>query len=468
MSYEVNGGKGSGNFGHAGIIGKRGGSSRKTSMRVSRSKVIQTVFDDINDADSVDKGFTDVGAKNLDELTKNTQAKQHIYNGHRIEGKLIWMHPDNRLLKDKDIVGDSEEDIASVTDNKNKISVDKKSKAVLMSHYKGSGKSNSEDVVIDGNHTLRAYKDLAKQGKEYLVPVLVVKQKEIDRFEAENDDYHDREPTLISTRKVSSEKIDLNSIYSKFDEMQEILNGGKGSGNHGHAGRPGKRGGSGKGTTNSKATQATLEKIISKYPYDAKAGIRNEAMTELCKEIGYDAKPELIDEKEFNETIEQEGLEKLYRGINDSPNAQKYIKEFKEGELWCGNGYHGSGTYATDYYLGAQTYAGGNKNNIIEMALKKDAKVLDVSNRDEFGAFREKRGNLTLEYGRKAEEYARKGDSKNAEKYSDLQATMATLDDGIMAAYMGYDAIKVPAETGSIVDETFVIVLNRGKLIVKR
>ena len=38
-----------------------------------------------------------------------------------------------------------------------------------------------------------------------------------------------------------------NLLKNKIAELEAYLNGGKGSGNFGHAGRPGQRGGSGKG-----------------------------------------------------------------------------------------------------------------------------------------------------------------------------------------------------------------------------
>lgn len=42
-------------------------------------------------------------------------------------------------------------------------------------------------------------------------------------------------------------KSDLEKIEERVDKLEKLINGGKGSGNFGHAGRPGKRGGSGTG-----------------------------------------------------------------------------------------------------------------------------------------------------------------------------------------------------------------------------
>ena len=59
-------------------------------------------------------------------------------------------------------------------------------------------------------------------------------------------------------------KEDYNKLKNKIDELEALFNGGKGSGNFGHSGRPGKVGGSGKGQDSAKTSLTEDEKKVRK------------------------------------------------------------------------------------------------------------------------------------------------------------------------------------------------------------
>lgn len=81
-------------------------------------------------------------------------------------------------------------------------------------------------------------------------------------------------------------------MINEMGGLDTFYNGGKGSGNFGHAGRPGKRGGSGSGQGDSKADpeiaeilEASFKKQYAKdYPEDYQAGeIKEVSFKEIAK-----------------------------------------------------------------------------------------------------------------------------------------------------------------------------------------
>lgn len=67
-------------------------------------------------------------------------------------------------------------------------------------------------------------------------------------------------------------KKQYNELREKMETLEKALNGGKGSGNFGHSGRPGEIGGSGKGIGgSSKGSMESLQKEFSEKKLGEKA-----------------------------------------------------------------------------------------------------------------------------------------------------------------------------------------------------
>lgn len=82
-------------------------------------------------------------------------------------------------------------------------------------------------------------------------------------------------------------KQDFIEIHKRLDSLQRLLNGGKGSGNFGHSGRPGKVGGSGKSSAVTLAG-GRMEKGIREYnpEKDIDGGFTIDLKTGEAKRLG--------------------------------------------------------------------------------------------------------------------------------------------------------------------------------------
>lgn len=132
------------------------------------------------------KSFKDFKNR-LDKVKEN-------YNGYLIEGQEVWISPESKLFKKTE---------SPVTDKnilkmrKEEIEKENKSPFVLVSTFK------NKDVIVDGNHVAAAYRELSEEGKNYLVPILYVEKKELERFEKENPYYHNGEKQYTKTKLIN-------------------------------------------------------------------------------------------------------------------------------------------------------------------------------------------------------------------------------------------------------------------------
>lgn len=129
---------------------------------------------------------------------------------------------------------------------------------------------------------------------------------------------------------------------------------------------------------------ATVEKFRGTRAYqDLKRSeqIHNgrEVFKALMQEKGFvDAKPEIVSSERFDE-IASSGATVLYRGIAEGMGGNKQFDAFLYGPQFLGEGISGSGTY-TSLSLEEATYFAKGHGNIIRMAIKPEAKILDLSN----------------------------------------------------------------------------------------
>lgn len=126
-------------------------------------------------------------------------------------------------------------------------------------------------------------------------------------------------------------KAEYNALKEKVELLEQYLNGGKGLGNWGHSGRPGKRGGSGKGMSGiGKAASESLAKAAKEEPEVSKdladtfgknnakfAGFdyRLKGKSSLVRKIKTDAGAEAA---KTGSKVTRELMKKATKGINDN------------------------------------------------------------------------------------------------------------------------------------------------------
>jgi len=202
-------------------------------------------------------------------------------------------------------------------------------------------------------------------------------------------------------------------------------------------------------------SEGQLNKILIKNVDDQSwgSGEENKTLKDINKAIGYDKKPTLVD----SDTFEKSGGSIYYRGVSGK-NAQEYIKDFKQGELWAGNGHTGAGTYTfknNSQY--AMTYAANNPDNIIVMKLKNDSKIINHNNTfKDFVEYRQKQSSKYMKLSEK--EYSNNNDEQG-EYYDNLSIAYGNLDLGVYNTLRGYDAMYIGNVT---------VIYNRGKVIIPK
>ena len=191
-----NGGKGSGNFGHGGRPGKVGGSGSGDGIRVHEgSKETDYYYaEDGNRVLASGKTKEEALKKAEKKLEKEKKEGEISLKGKSLYEKVHMIEPGDEVhIKPK----------SNLPNFDKKIVVDYIQDGTI--HYGSSERS-------DG----------------YTYPAWAI------------DDI-----TKIVRKKKNSA---LQEAYDRLDAIEKKLNGGAGSGNFGHSGRPGERGGSGKGT----------------------------------------------------------------------------------------------------------------------------------------------------------------------------------------------------------------------------
>lgn len=188
----------------------------------------------------------------------------------------------------------------------------------------------------------------------------------------------------------------------------------------------------------------------------------------IARRQGYDGKPEVVDAAELDRRIAS-GWQELWRGMTgrddgdswrpaNSPTSGQYAEQFRTGDYWAGLGVRGNGTYTTSLVHVAQEYTprqgewygprfgddyeqpGPAWPGLVRMALRPDAKMAEWDEID---------GLLVGE--------------KN---YDGNTSTDPLLDEGRLAAAMGYDAIIVRSNNNSASIRT-VVLLNRTAVAVQ-
>lgn len=211
----------------------------------------------------------------------------------------------------------------------------------------------------------------------------------------------------------------------------------------------------------------------------------------VYEERGYNAKPQRVSTEEFSKMVQEEpDRQRMWRGIGEAD----FRRELHESDThWVGMGVFGNGTYfagTTSTATGndALTEAGGYGNIMTRAMLAKDAKIVNYkeiapaiqaamalrqNTKEELETLsteelRDRAGGFRLGYVKDEDDDLPHWEAgrklilaeKNANAYKGTQ------DAGRVAAILGYDAIRSPIVQGPGKSVDYMVILNRGKLIL--
>lgn len=239
-----------------------------------------------------------------------------------------------------------------------------------------------------------------------------------------------------------------------------ILKGGPNSGNIGHAGRPGKRGGS----APSRITALISELMVNQIgPLNDEA--IDKALRKVFKEKGFDKPPILV-----KDLVKERGDVSIFRGVTEG------AEQFKKGELFVGEGVFGSGSYFSTDKTRAESYAPGTEGKgVINAILPKSAKIIDwedlrkLKNKSpveiKIDRMTEKAFKLYDEgHDKEANKLQRQASQLRREKEQEMAASRVfDSEPSLLAAHLGYDAIHKKRND----NEDYYLVLNRSILQVE-
>lgn len=218
------------------------------------------------------------------------------------------------------------------------------------------------------------------------------------------------------------------------DGLPVAEDGGPGSGNFGHEGRPGQLGGSSMGTGGGVNTIMEVAAKIPKPQIEAPEDKPEKIAKPFLEKIGYGGKPAVLSSDDFAAVGSDYPVQ--YRGI-DSPDA---FDKITGEEFFIGRGANGVGANTTPDRGTAEDFA-GEGGGVVEIKLDKSAKV--ISDKELMEKMRDFRG------------------AKPPDGIDGVVFRYLTSDPGCIAASLGYDAISDSA-TG------WLNIVNRGKMIVKK
>lgn len=182
--------------------------------------------------------------------------------------------------------------------------------------------------------------------------------------------------------------------------------------------------------------------------------------SEFYKELGYDEKPILVDEKEY-ERLKSGKYKEMGRGIRgygiEGKNGEDFYNQYVNGDMYLGGQrVFGSGTYYSyeDDVVNKIGRYSNREGTVYTAILKDDTKVITNKRLNE----------LKKDYINKAKKQSLKineKDNKKATEYYRRMDNIINRDDGIFASALGYDAIDVE-------EAKYIVSMNRGKVIMKK
>lgn len=213
---------------------------------------------------------------------------------------------------------------------------------------------------------------------------------------------------------------------------------------------------------------------LNKHPLWGKAGKLSEdgqdlLLKEYFKIQKYDAFPKTVRSLDF----ENLKGDILFRGVSN----KNQVVQFIEGDLYAGKGIFGNGTYTAygqDGKIEALRYADNKLENLIEMKLAPDAKIIEFEQLkiEKAKMIKKLSGVEDAEALRDKIDLMKSGPEKDAlkEKYfsmrraaddKEFRLQIIFNEPGKVATALRYDAIKIEREA-------YMVVLNRAKVIIKK
>lgn len=262
LETSLNGGKGSGNFGHSGRKGKVGGSGsgqgfskgQKVTFEGAYGEPVEgTITRKLTDKEKQDRAHLanpDAGDYYEVEYGKGDFAGKTILWEARIkpskkEGKEISVKDVQKALQPSHDRYTRE--VTEVKYNPEKDNYEAKATV----HFKDKTPDEKEDwFTLEGKDPKDKMSWLKDNSPTFL-----------EEFAERMDRVHGgKSNNGIEKKMIKLSKEDCEELKNKLENLEKLLNGGKGSGNFGHSGRPGKRGGSGGGKGGKYSVGDTFEK----------------------------------------------------------------------------------------------------------------------------------------------------------------------------------------------------------------
>ena len=203
---------------------------------------------------------------------------------------------------------------------------------------------------------------------------------------------------------------------------------------------------------------------ITKYNWQAIA--KSKAMAAIAKKKGFDKKPKVVTDSEY-EKLSSNEYYKQYRGITQDENASKYRKQLTDGEYYAGIGDFGSGIYTTSDKFHAYGFTAyrGEFGPVTKLAISKKAKFISIDD-GMIGSTKKGASSLSFDEFYKSKYY----DPSIPDNHENRVMSVIKTDPGIWAINNGYDAITIGSTTNVSKANggtgLYINVLNRSKLIV--
>ena len=181
-------------------------------------------------------------------------------------------------------------------------------------------------------------------------------------------------------------------------------------------------------------------------------------MGEIYHKQGFDAKPEVVSDAEFDKIADDHVV--LYRNIMETDGSDTYKTAFKKGDThYVGSGIYGNGTYVTPSIESARMYgADPTKGKLLQMVIKPNSKQAIYS---DMVSKASKASEKMRNKGSKLLQSKNEGDRLKGYKLSTTAKLVA--DPGIYAASRGYDFMSIDSDNTSIPQ---TVIFNRGILTV--
>ena len=227
--------------------------------------------------------------------------------------------------------------------------------------------------------------------------------------------------------------------------------------------------GSGRDLMGSDAGVDLAERIVAVRA--AHAGSRDDALSAIAAEQGFDARPRVVDRAEMDRLV-RSGSPEMLRGVQPNPEQGKSAEQIHE-ELRSGDAQFGRGVYGNGYYFappggsgfaGAENFGEG-EGAMLRATLDPGAKVVGYRKlREEHDAYFAALGHEPHVPGG-LERDRDSGGFRPSQPKSSRDLVFGDL--GRFAAARGYDAVEMnDSKSGGYISPQW-LVLNRGALIVE-